>query len=332
MRTLQFEKYLRLRSDIHLSSLFALHRPISITSTFPPQSSTSSFNSIFEPPPFSHKADDVIYTISSFVSAFEGSNSNTQGKSSRRTANNIHHLDGFPSLDQLSKQFQPFHIPPPPVPMDSLNHDETAGPKGLHHSQQELQQREADEAANAQHPFQPSPEAASRNKRSAPKKKRRTFTASFTTDKAMNAETVKKTHTIKAGPVVETQNRLPRRDDSMAAGAEVKTLSKSKTKRRRPIQSQMKSRPALWSTERLKQRPSIHSQSETITDSNSEFPANNSGLESHPTSQIVEPSLRDRQTMLLISVKRRRKLKMKKHKYKKLMRRTRNLRRREGRM
>ena len=36
-------------------------------------------------------------------------------------------------------------------------------------------------------------------------------------------------------------------------------------------------------------------------------------------------------TMFLISVKRQRKLKMKKHKYKKLMRRTRNLRRREGR-
>ena len=34
--------------------------------------------------------------------------------------------------------------------------------------------------------------------------------------------------------------------------------------------------------------------------------------------------------MLLISVKRQRKLKMKKHKYKKLMRRTRNLRRRLG--
>lgn len=40
---------------------------------------------------------------------------------------------------------------------------------------------------------------------------------------------------------------------------------------------------------------------------------------------------RGRPTMFLISVKRQRKLKMKKHKYKKLMRRTRNLRRREGR-
>jgi len=36
-------------------------------------------------------------------------------------------------------------------------------------------------------------------------------------------------------------------------------------------------------------------------------------------------------TMQLISVKRQRKLKMKKHKYKKLMRRTRNLRQRQGR-
>jgi len=36
--------------------------------------------------------------------------------------------------------------------------------------------------------------------------------------------------------------------------------------------------------------------------------------------------------MLLISVKRQRKLKMKKHKYKKLMKRTRNLRRKLGKL
>ena len=41
---------------------------------------------------------------------------------------------------------------------------------------------------------------------------------------------------------------------------------------------------------------------------------------------------RKQRSMVLISVKRQRKLKMKKHKYKKLMRRTRNLRRREGKI
>lgn len=47
---------------------------------------------------------------------------------------------------------------------------------------------------------------------------------------------------------------------------------------------------------------------------------------------VEEPSEERRaKRMLLISVKRQRKLKMKKHKYKKLMKRTRNLRRREGR-
>lgn len=47
-----------------------------------------------------------------------------------------------------------------------------------------------------------------------------------------------------------------------------------------------------------------------------------------------EPGARGRElnNMMLISVKRQRKLKMKKHKYKKLMRRTRNLRRRLGKL
>jgi hypothetical protein len=43
------------------------------------------------------------------------------------------------------------------------------------------------------------------------------------------------------------------------------------------------------------------------------------------------PSAAQKYKMLLISVKRQRKLKMKKHKYKKLMKRTRNLRRRQDR-
>lgn len=48
--------------------------------------------------------------------------------------------------------------------------------------------------------------------------------------------------------------------------------------------------------------------------------------------QIVEPGLQDGLGMEAISVKRQRKLKMKKHKYKKLMRRTRNLRRKLGKI
>ncbi|SMQ45827.1 unnamed protein product [Zymoseptoria tritici ST99CH_3D7] len=44
-----------------------------------------------------------------------------------------------------------------------------------------------------------------------------------------------------------------------------------------------------------------------------------------------DPSAASKQKMMLISVKRQRKLKMKKHKYKKLMKRTRNLRRRQDR-
>jgi len=45
---------------------------------------------------------------------------------------------------------------------------------------------------------------------------------------------------------------------------------------------------------------------------------------------VLEPSNGEDEGMMLISVKRQRKLKMKKHKYKKLMKRTRNLRRKLG--
>ena len=45
---------------------------------------------------------------------------------------------------------------------------------------------------------------------------------------------------------------------------------------------------------------------------------------------VLEPSSGEDEGMMLISVKRQRKLKMKKHKYKKLMKRTRNLRRKLG--
>jgi hypothetical protein len=45
---------------------------------------------------------------------------------------------------------------------------------------------------------------------------------------------------------------------------------------------------------------------------------------------VIEPSNGEDEGMMLISVKRQRKLKMKKHKYKKLMKRTRNLRRKLG--
>lgn len=72
------------------------------------------------------------------------------------------------------------------------------------------------------------------------------------------------------------------------------------------------------------------------TDANGEitYSAHSSPLQAEPSRFLERMQIRQMQSrmrendMLAISVKRQRKLKMKKHKYKKLMRRTRNLRRR----
>lgn len=119
---------------------------MSITTSVPPNGSGSqAFSSIFssKKPPASRQKD-VIYTLSSAVSAIEQSlpgqqhpQSSTSSAedtdlraaitqaSSSNAESDMTHLDGVPvqelraSIQDFAKRLRPFNPPPPPVPMDS---------------------------------------------------------------------------------------------------------------------------------------------------------------------------------------------------------------------
>ena len=127
-----------------MSNFFSLHRPISVTMPIPPESSSATFSSIFEPKSGSKdKPTDVFYTLSSAVDTFENAASSTHNPNSQRTTRakadlhgavtqaspsnaepSPHHLD-LPAkiphinLQELVKSFRPYMRPPPPVPTES---------------------------------------------------------------------------------------------------------------------------------------------------------------------------------------------------------------------
>lgn len=135
-----------------MSNFFSLHRPISVTTPIPPESSTAAFSSIFDPKLTSnHKATDVIYTLSSTVDTFENAASSThsqnplqsiqeqadlRGAVTQASPSNAdpspHHLD-LPAktfhinLQDLVKNFRPYmRPPPPPIPTDPTLPEEAA--------------------------------------------------------------------------------------------------------------------------------------------------------------------------------------------------------------
>lgn len=115
-------------SDVHTSSFFSLGRPISVTRSFPPEHADAAFNSIFEQRQ-GHKPKDVIYTVSSAISALDGDSKTRdekdlrweilqQSSSNSETRQHQQMQQQTPSLEDLVKQFKPFNTPPAPVPMD----------------------------------------------------------------------------------------------------------------------------------------------------------------------------------------------------------------------
>ncbi|KUJ24119.1 uncharacterized protein LY89DRAFT_703330 [Mollisia scopiformis] len=241
--------------QIYASSFFSLHRPISLTKSFPQTVTDDTFAAIFTPRIRVNKPSEVISTLTNTVKNLD---SITGKKGAGRTQQvwneerddmraaiteesyrQAVHLDTLPeNAAEFTKQlmssgsrYKPFNPPPPPEPMNSAE-SLAAG-------------AEAAEALEPQH---------------------RTYTAVLTIEESTD-ENGEVTYSAHSSPLIEEAPR---------AG------------------------PTKF-LERM---------------------------------QIRQERYRDREQrrggndMLAISVKRQRKLKMKKHKYKKLMRRTRNLRRR----
>ncbi|MCJ1450589.1 hypothetical protein MMC28_000922 [Mycoblastus sanguinarius] len=266
-------------SDIHVASFFSTHRPISVTTPIPQESSGKAFSSIFDAKPGPKpKTADVIYTISSAVDTLESVASNTHNQSSQqmtpeefdlRTAvtqaspsnadPHTHNLD-IPAktlhinLQELAKNFRPFVPPPAPVPMSS---QDQAPQKASNESEAQIQ----------------------------PPPKQKSFTTTLTIHETTypNGRRQYKTSTT---PIVE--DPAPS-SQSQTDGENVRYLPPA------PI-----NQPFLG---RMRQRQ-IHYEDR------------------------IDERIGGGEVWRMISVKRQRKLKMKKHKYKKLMKRTKNLRRR----
>lgn len=289
----------RANADIKLSSFFSLHRPLSISAPIPPPTTRSTFNAIFEqrPSKSAAKFDDVIYTLSSTVSALdaatgEASSNGQQSSEEKDLRWEVLHNQAaatggaipVESLEQLVKQFRPFNVPPPPVPFDEL---EMTGKR-----RERQRPGEHEEAASSEEEVY-----AQQEQQSATTHK--TYKTTLTISEATSADG-SNTYTFSATPIVEHNNSTVI-DTTTNTGTHLSTSSTQQT----------------WTD------PSQPFTSKLPTDVAGE------ARETETESAVVTYSPRE---MILISVKRRRQLKMKKHKYKKLMKRTRNLRRREGRL
>lgn len=289
--------------DVHVASFFSRHRPISVTTSFPPASSESAFSSIFEPKPLSKpKAFDVITTVSSAIDSLENAAfqahedtyaepSHTQSKPSRRSNSKaLKQLDSNDnttttqviSLDisDLSQSFQHFVPPPPPVPISDTPSSSTSA-------------------------------SSPAKRRSAAPVKERTYSTTLTVTEYIHPSGVS-TYTASVSPIVRSSARPEKRGSSNTS---------------------LSSRPRTRGNE----VPMI----DITSPSSSSFPSPSSAPQGGYPRQPFLERMRKRQQVWedgmtgkkkqiwrAISVKRQRKLKMKKHKYKKLMRKTRNLRRR----
>ncbi|KAA6406868.1 MAG: hypothetical protein FRX48_09366 [Lasallia pustulata] len=279
--------------DVHVASFFSIHRPISVTASIPPSSTSSAFSSIFVPR--KPQPAEVIHTLSSAVKTLENASSRnalgppqpaqahqttteemderaavTQASSSN--AEPAKHLDGAHgqplqlNLEELLKNFRPFVPPPPPSPMGSLDVAE------LQDAEQATGQPAESEQVTT---------------------KQKSYSTVLTLIESTHPNG-RKSYKVRTSPFQETRN-LPPSSSSQGKLIELPTSSVKVPSQK--FLKRMRERQEKWEDFRDEQ-------------------------------------IRDNETggWQTISVKRQKKLKMKKHKYKKLMRRTRNLRKKLDRL
>ena len=142
--------------DVHVASIFALHRPISVVAPLPPPVTSNQFAKLFavrksgKPPP-----EQVMLTLSAAVKSLDqmaqraelrqrqgsprqqqnGTMSGTDLRNAvTQAVNSVNeqptHLDGPPttasSLDEIVKNFRPFVPPPPPMAWSDRGRARTA--------------------------------------------------------------------------------------------------------------------------------------------------------------------------------------------------------------
>ncbi|KAJ6152687.1 hypothetical protein N7497_007006 [Penicillium chrysogenum] len=96
-------------ANVHVASFFSIHRPISVTTTVPPTSSTDAFEAIFSSKrPLKNEPEDVIFTLSSAVQSME---TGSQGMSESE--------EQFRSFSEQDGELRMLDASSPPVPLDT---------------------------------------------------------------------------------------------------------------------------------------------------------------------------------------------------------------------
>ena len=279
---------------------------MSIHTVIPPPTTSSSFATIFQQPSYASKwkPADVIYTLNTAVMNLEGSSDPQTLHESVVSQSASHSGETQPirgpsgvSLDEMMKKFRPFNKPPVPIPLDPKyqrphhRHDQR-----LWHPQTKQQR---DIPGTSQQPHE-----------------KKTFTTTVYISESTDMISGAKTYTASATPIVEQKCSEIRRH------AHQSFLSRMRARGN----AQYNALVNRVHSARNEPGHELMYQVET-TANRGKYARVGDDTMLNQQEQCVKVG-RD---MLLLSVKRRRKLKMKKHKYKKLMRRTRNARRREGR-
>lgn len=311
-------------TDISVSSFFSLHRPLSLTPPIPPPSTQQSFEQIFTSASVQttgwengnsaeRRPEDMIFTLhpEAFSQNVTSSHS-PQGKlrdaegeeadlrweivnessSNSEQQGNVRHLDGNPMrFRQRSLEEVVANFKPfraPPPPQAFPT--EPANTKTAPSSTQTKPSKSASKSAKA---------------------KNKSYTTTIVVTESTGADG-QRTWSASSSPIV----RIP---DPESAN------TPSMREPRRPFLERMRKRQSMYLSQQVRQKREAQQQGNTSSSAAAKkVAASCSGR----IRSVRAPSAGGRQRMLLISVKRQRKLKMKKHKYKKLMKRTRNLRRR----
>ncbi|PSK36031.1 hypothetical protein B9Z65_5846 [Elsinoe australis] len=129
-------------ADLKLSSLFALHRPLALGAPVPPITPQHAFDKLFEPSTSQkpHPAD-VVATLQSTISALESQIApqssdlrwNVVQESPSNSPSNVHHLDGRPrraaSVEEFVAQLKPYMKPAPPLPASTQPQQKSRKPR-----------------------------------------------------------------------------------------------------------------------------------------------------------------------------------------------------------
>lgn len=165
-RSLAFVRFprLTLQADVHIASLFAFHRPISVKTPLPTPTTPKAFSAIFSTRPVNRlRTAKVIITLQSALQSVEKAAQQAQGEqqdASSTSRQELHNAvvqaaqnppdpthmnaEGQPiyiDLVELAKNFRPFHPPPPPVPMNE--HDAASVVQSAHVTPLRRQEQEA---------------------------------------------------------------------------------------------------------------------------------------------------------------------------------------------